>query len=94
MPNYTQDQIRALVSSNKNVRIDFTRDRVAMYGKLVFCKDGEDLLKKNFVRFVRHSVIEEFEGTAPEQVYGDNQHWIGNECFTKIFSIKDFLLIS
>lgn len=93
MPTYTKDQIKSIVSSNKKVRIDFTRDRSAMYGKLVFCKDGEDLLSKGFARFVKQSSLDSFEGASPEQMYGENQHWIGNVMFTKIYSITDFLLI-
>ncbi len=94
MPTYTKAQIESIVSANKKVRVDFTRDRAGMYGKLVFCKDGEDLLTKGFVRFVRLDSLPAFEGTAPEQMYGEKQEWIGSDRFTKIFSITDFILIS
>ena len=91
---YSPDQIKNLVLKNKSVRIAFTKDRHPMFGKLVMLSDGEDLLDKKFIRFVRESDLQMFEGTHPIQMYDQNQHIIGSVNLTKLFSITDFELIT
>ena len=91
---YSQDQIKAIVLKEKSVRISFTNDRHPMFGKLVMLSDGQDLLDKKFVRFVRESDVQMFEGTHPIQMYDQNQHIKGSVNLTKLFSITDFEMIT
>jgi len=94
---YTKDQIKNLVLKEKSVRISFVdkhEGRHPIFGKLVLLSDGEELLNKGFVRLVRNSELQSFEGNHPEQMYGDRHELIRSVNLTKLFVISDFNLIT
>lgn len=90
---YTQQQIQEIILKEGSVRVQFIDDRSAMFGKLVLLNDGGHLLNKGFVRFVKNDELDYFEGTHPEQMYGDKSNLVRNDSLTKIYAISSFLKI-